>query len=71
MLYLGLQNDMESFKKSFLTTRTFSEGITTPSPQLEFNTLEINYFRSKSEWLIDKSKYIELLDPIDYDNLEN
>ena len=27
MLYRGLQNDMDSFKKQFLSTRSFSEGI--------------------------------------------
>ena len=37
---------------------------------MELNTLEICYGRSKSEWLIDKSKYFELLDPIDYDTDE-
>ena len=33
MLYLGLQNDMDNFKRSFLATRSFSEGIKIDFPE--------------------------------------
>jgi hypothetical protein len=39
MLYRGLENDLEGFKKVFLSSRLYSEGIKLPYNEYEFNTL--------------------------------
>lgn len=70
MLYRGLENDIESLQKHFLSCRGFSEGVRMSCRELECNTLEIPYMRNKAEWLIDKTKYIELLDQIEYEQGE-
>lgn len=70
MLYRGLQSDTEALKKCFLSCRHFSEGAKINCRELECNTFETPYSRSKSEWLIEKTKYIELLEQIEYGDEE-
>jgi hypothetical protein len=66
MLYRGIENNIDEFRKEFMRCRSYSEGVKLPFNELEFDTLEVAYMRKSSYWLIDKNKYAYLHDELSY-----